>query len=79
MINYRCKCGDKTAFGSMPFADCQGCEICNTTFASYPDGHKELQPHDWFITYNQNTGKPYKRCKNCHTADLESYQESQIK
>jgi len=79
MINYRCKCGDKIGFGSMPFADCQGCDICNTTFASHPDNHKPLQSHEWETMYNQSTGKPYKRCKNCYTADKESFKESHIK
>ena len=63
----------------MPFADCQGCEICNTTFASNPDGHHELKPHDYEIMYNQSTGKPYKRCKNCYQAEEESYKLSQVK
>ena len=77
MQTLRCKCGDKTAWTSMGMADCQGCDICNTTFAGHPDNHKELQPHEWFITYSQKTGKPYKRCKKCYTADAESYGEAQ--
>ena len=63
----------------MPMADCQGCEICQTTFAEHPDFHEPLQPHTWVVMYNQNTGKPYKRCTKCHQADIESYKESQIK
>jgi len=60
------------------FYDCQGCTECNTTFAHHPDYHKELQPHNWKIVYNENTGKPYKRCKDCHQIDYESYKEAQV-
>jgi hypothetical protein len=28
--------------------------------------------------YNQNTGKPYKRCKRCNEIDEESFKESNI-
>lgn len=59
--------------------DCQGCKKCNTTYAGHPDNHKELQPHTWKTMYNQNTGKPYKRCDKCHAVDEESYREAAIK
>jgi hypothetical protein len=49
--------------------DCQGCYECQTTFAEDPSGHKELQPHDWGIMYNQNTGKPYFVCEKCNEID----------
>lgn len=63
----------------MGMADCQGCEICGTTFAAHPDNHKPLESHTWEVMYNQSTGKSYKRCKKCYNADIESYKESQIK
>ena len=79
MRTFRCKCGDKIRWSSMGEGhDCEGCDICNTTFASRPEGHKELKPHEWEIKYNQNTGKPYKRCKNCSQADAESFRKSEI-
>lgn len=76
MITLRCKCGERVLYTSMGTSDCEGCEKCGTTFAGHPDNHKPLQPHDWKIMYNQSTGKPYKRCKNCSQADMESYKES---
>jgi len=79
MRTLRCKCGDKTAWTSSCFPDCQGCEICKTTYAGHPDGHRELKPHDYEIMYNQNTGNPYKRCKNCYQTEIESYKLSQVK
>jgi len=75
----RCKCGDKTGWTSDSFQDCQGCDICNTTFASHPDNHKELQPHEYITVYNESTGKPYKRCNKCHQSEIESYKLSMIK
>lgn len=59
--------------------DCQGCEECGTTYSGHPDGHKPLQPHEWGILYNQNTGKPYKHCIHCYHIDQESYKESNEK
>jgi len=76
MRTLRCKCGDKMAWTSDNFQDCQGCEICQTTYSGHPNNHKPLQPHEWKIMYNENTGKPYKMCKNCHEIDEESYKES---
>jgi hypothetical protein len=34
MQNWRCKCGESTAFGSMWPQDCEGCDQCNTTVRS---------------------------------------------
>jgi hypothetical protein len=78
MRTLRCKCGKKIAWTADSFPDCQGCSECQTTYASNPDGHRPLQPHVWGIKYNQNTGKPYKRCKNCFNVDEESFKESDI-
>lgn len=79
MIGYRCKCGKCTGWSSMGMSDCQGCEECNTTLASHPEGHKELAPHEYEIMYYQHTGKPYKICKNCMKTDEESYKLAKIK
>lgn len=76
MRTLRCKCGDRTAWTTDGFQDCQGCPKCNTTYAGHPDGHKELQPHTWGTMYNENTGKPYKRCTKCYEIDDESYKEA---
>lgn len=76
MIGYRCKCGAVTCSSSMGVRDCEGCTKCNTTLAAHLDLHKQLQPHDWKTYYNQNTGKPYKRCKNCMEIDKESYEQA---
>lgn len=58
---------------------CQGCEECKTTFAGHPDHHKELQPHDWVVRYNQTTGKPCNVCKRCSAVDKESYEKAKLK
>ena len=79
MRTLRCKCGAKVAWTTCEFPDCQGCEECQTTYAGHPDNHKPLQPHTWKIMYDQNTGKPYKRCEKCHQADEESYKEAREK
>ncbi len=76
MIYVRCKCGECQGWTTDGFQDCQGCTKCETTFASNPEHHKPLQPHDWKTKYNENTGKPYKTCKVCHEIDEESYKKS---
>lgn len=58
---------------------CQGCPKCNTTFASHPDHHEELQPHTLVSRYHPNTGKPYKMCSQCHYIDPQSYNDAKIK
>jgi len=78
MRTVRCKCGKRVGWTSDSFQDCQGCPECGTTYAGHPDNHKPLQPHEWKIMYNQNTGKPYKRCKKCYEVDEESFKESNI-
>ena len=79
MQNWRCKCGESTAFGSMWPQDCEGCNQCNTTYAQHPDHHKIREPHEWKIRYNENTGKPYQMCNKCSHIDRESYDISKIK
>lgn len=75
MQYYRCKCGYKTAWGSMPCSDCQGCDKCNTTLETHPDMHQELKPHDFIEKFDENTGKPYKRCRICMYSDKEIERE----
>lgn len=58
--------------------NCEGCEDCKTTLAQGPEGHRELQPHEWKIRYNESTGKPYSVCLNCMELDEESYKKSKI-
>jgi hypothetical protein len=79
MRTLRCKCGEAIMWTTDSPRDCQGCKKCNTTYAGHPDNHKELQPHTWKIMYEQNTGKPYKRCEKCYAVDEESYVEARKK
>jgi hypothetical protein len=73
----RCKCGKREAWTSQGMQPCEGCEECNTTYASHPKYHDPLQPHIWITRYNQNTGKPYKLCSRCFVKDQVSYEQSQ--
>ena len=43
----------------------EGCEECRTTLATNPEDHKPMLEHYWVTKYDENTGKPYCRCKNC--------------
>ena len=80
MQHMRCKCGDSTLWTSMGAGpDCYGCEKCRTTFAKHSEHHRKLQPHEFGIRFNQDTGKPYKVCKKCHHVDQKSKAESDIK
>jgi len=76
MRTLRCKCGERTMWTTDSTWDCQGCPKCNTTYSGNPDGHKKLRPHTWGTMYNQNTGKPYKRCEKCGAIDEEEYKAS---
>lgn len=63
----RCKCGKAERWDTGEIVHpCQGCSICQTTFAQYPDDHKLLEPHDWKPRYDSDTGEPTRRiCKRC--------------
>lgn len=69
----KCKCGEHEMWTTDSPKDCQGCEKCGTTFAGFPDNYKPLQPHRWVVNFDQNTGKPYKRCGDCYEVDEETY------
>lgn len=68
MIYRKCECGKAESWESgMPPADCSGCEECGTTYATNPEGHKPLAPHDWSMRYDVRTGKPDGRiCERCY-------------
>lgn len=62
MIYMTCKCGKCESLNSgMSPASCDGCNECGTNFYKKP-----LEPHEWKTMYDENTGKPYRRCKNCY-------------
>jgi hypothetical protein len=65
MRYYRCKCGEQTAWGSMPVSSCQGCKKCNTTLEEFPMDHKIPEPHEYITKFDENTGKPYEVCRVC--------------
>ena len=46
MMFYRCKCGESTAYGSMPPYPCDSCSKCGSDLALHPDHHQEPKPHD---------------------------------
>lgn len=64
----KCKCGACERWDSgEAVAPCSGCKKCGTTFATHPDDHKPLQPHEWEPRYDPLTGKPERRmCARCH-------------
>ena len=63
----RCRCGKAEAWTTDGFQPCQGCEECGTTYASHPDHHKEVQPHEWAVKFSRDTGEPsHRECVNCH-------------
>jgi hypothetical protein len=79
MYFYSCKCGHEKHYcnGMMPHP-CQVCPICGTTALRRKDGSfVPPEPHDWVTVYNEHTGKPYKRCRNC--METEGYEESKVR
>jgi hypothetical protein len=68
MQYYRCKCGFREAWGSMPPNRCSGCKKCGTNLATHPDAHTIPLPHAFYETLVEtNEGlKPLDRCKYCY-------------
>lgn len=71
MIYYRCKCGKLESHSSMGVPDCYGCDVCGTTLAAHPSGHRAPKPHDeqgeWRIADAINGFADYVlRCRNCN-------------
>lgn len=71
MIYRKCECGKAERWDTGETVHpCQGCTTCGTTYASHPDGHKPLEPHDWEPRFNPQTGEPDKRmCKRCYAME----------
>lgn len=70
MQYYKCKCGDKTSYGSIGPAPCEGCEKCGTNLAFHPEYLGKPVPHEWRKKFNEDTGEPYMICKNCFKRDV---------
>ncbi len=67
MRNYQCKCSKSIAFGSTGPVDCDGCSACGTQLmpVGYRGEYPVSEPHDWKTKYDEDTGKPYRRCARC--------------
>lgn len=71
----RCECGKSEMWTTDGVHDCQGCNVCKTTYSNTKN-HRVLQPHTWKTMYNENTGKPYNICEKCYEIDVVSYELS---
>lgn len=73
MRYYRCKCGKRTAWGSMPPYPCSGCPDCGTTLDESPDSHRAPTPHEFIETpvETDNGPQPLTRCRWCHRTKAE--------
>lgn len=69
MRYYRCKCGERQSWGSMPPYPCQKCPACGSDLAESPDLHREPQDHDWRTQQveTDNGPQPITRCSWCGT------------
>lgn len=78
MIGYRCKCGDRKAFGSMSPFPCDRCPKCGSDLAASPDGHRDPPTdHDFSSVETVDTDegpKQLTRCRYCQysRAELEA-------
>ena len=73
MQYYRCKCGDRTAYGSMPPPACARCLGCQSNLATSPHTHAEPEPHS-YITEHVQTSRgpmPRERCRYCLALKVE--------
>lgn len=69
MRHYRCRCGNRKMWGSMPPSPCQGCPKCGTTMAHDPARCKTPEPHDWTTEETVGDGDTVRRttrCRRCH-------------
>ena len=69
MQYYRCKCGEHTAWGSMPPNRCFKCEKCGSDLAQAPGLHRDPVPHDFTSIENIKTDQgdmTITRCRYCH-------------
>ena len=64
----RCICGDFVIWHSgETIHPCQVCEKCGSVPASHPDFHKEPEPHQFELRYDEKTGSPsYELCIKCY-------------
>lgn len=68
MQYYRCKCGNREAYGSMPPYACDKCEKCGSDLSLHPDYHQEPKPHDFSAVENVQTDQgaaTITRCRYC--------------
>lgn len=74
MLFYRCKCGDRQAWGSMPPPQCAKCPGCGSNLALGPDSHREPKEHEFTAVSSVETDegpKPLTRCRYCHLTKSE--------
>jgi hypothetical protein len=68
MQYYRCKCGAREAWGSMPPYRCTKCEKCGSDLATDPGLHDEPVPHDFSAVKTVETDQgtaTITRCRLC--------------
>lgn len=73
MRYYRCKCGKRESWGSMPPDQCQGCPDCKTTLDEHPSSHRAPAPHEFVATDVETDAgpQPLTRCRWCHRTRAE--------
>lgn len=64
----RCKCGKAERWDTgEAVRPCEGCTLCQTTYAGWRGGHGPLEPHDWKPQFNRDTGQEDGAvCTRCH-------------
>lgn len=67
MQYYRCKCGSRESWGSMPPSRCAHCNKCVSDLAQAPDLHQEPEPHRMHPTTVQTDdgSATLTRCRWC--------------
>lgn len=81
MKYYRCKCGKREAWGSMPPGRCVSCQDCGTTLDTSPDQHTAPRPHNFSeSTVRTDEGlKTITTCSGCMKPKWQIEQEEQAK
>lgn len=74
MQYYRCKCGHRESWGSLPPDRCQRCEKCGSDLAFSPESHREPIEHDFSAVNTVETDdgpKLLTRCRYCYRTKAE--------
>lgn len=74
IMTFKCQCGRRVLHSSAMPVDCQGCELCSTSYARKGLNHLKLQDHVFTVKeLAHKTNKVFFKCKGCGLVEKDSY------